>query len=170
MDISNTPITNVKKDGSIEVLRHIQFECNHCTNCCKLNNIPVTEKDVIRMVENGIEADQAVANFSPILIASKDIDNGLIKAYMLRRKPFVKECAFLEENKLCRIHEFKPLACQLYPFSVRRIEEGFQVIIHPDCVCETIALDVKEENSDTEQITKELIQLLSLDNEKAVSR
>jgi len=166
MDISNTPIANVKEDGSIEVLRHIQFECNNCTACCKLNNIPITEKDVIRMMENGIEADQAVEDFSPILIASKNLDNGLIKAYMLRKKPFVKECAFLDENNLCKIHGFKPLACQLYPFSVRRTKDGFQAIIHPDCVCETIYLDVNKEDSNTEEIVKELGQLLSLDIEE----
>lgn len=163
MEISNTPIANINIDGSIEVLRNIFFECNHCTECCKLNNIPATEEDIIKMVENGVEVDQAVEELSPILIPCPNVENGVTKAYILRKKPFVNECAFLNENNLCKIHEFKPLTCQLYPFSIRKKSEGYKAIIHPDCVCECIKLDVPEEESNTLQIVEELLSLLSLD-------
>ena len=163
MNISSTPIANVNNDGSIEVLRHVFFECSNCTECCKLNNIPATEEDIIKMVENGVEVDQAIEVLSPILIPCPNIENGVTKAYILRKKPFVNECAFLNENNLCNIHEFKPLACKLYPFSIRKLSEGYRAIIHPDCVCEFIKLDVLEEESNTLQILEELLSLLSLD-------
>lgn len=163
MDISNTPIANIDSEGNIDVLLNIYFECTFCTKCCKLNNIPATEKDILKMMDYGIEVDQAVEELSPILIPSKNIANGLIKAYVLRKKPFVKECAFLDEKGKCKIHEFKPLACQLYPFSIRRREEGYQIIIHPNCVCEYIEINVEKDKSNTLQITEELISILLID-------
>ncbi len=163
MDISNTPIATVNNDGSIEVLKDIFFECKNCAECCKLNNIPATEEDIIKMVENGIEVDQAVEELSPILVPCPNVENGVTKAYILRRKPFVNECAFVDENNLCKVHEFKPLACQLYPFSIRKLSKGYRAIIHPDCVCDFIQMDVTKEKSNTLQIVEELLALLSLD-------
>ncbi len=166
MDISNTPIANINEDGSIDVLLNIYFKCTSCTACCRLNNIPATEQDILNMMENGIEIDQAVKELSPVLIPSKNVENGLIKAYILRQKPFVKECAFLDEKNLCKVHGFKPLACQLYPFSIRKKESGYQIIIHPDCVCNYIKIDVNEDESNTIQIVENLMSALSLDKEE----
>jgi Fe-S-cluster containining protein len=163
MDISNTPIANINEDGTIDVLLDIHFECTFCTDCCKLNNIPATEEDILKMMDNGIEVDQAVEELSPVLIPSKKIENGLIKAYILRKKPFVNECALLNEKGLCKVHEFKPLACQLYPFSIQRKDVGYEVIIHPKCVCNFIIIDVRKEESNTVQIVEELMSALSID-------
>jgi len=115
------------------------------------------------MVDNGIEVGQAVEELSPVLIASKDSDKGLIKAYILRKKPFVNECAFLNEENLCNIHDFKPVACQLYPFSIRKDSEVYEAIIHPDCVCDFIELDVPVNKSQTVRIVQDLLKILSLD-------
>ncbi|MCG3222168.1 MAG: YkgJ family cysteine cluster protein [Candidatus Heimdallarchaeota archaeon] len=164
MDISNTPIANINEDGSIDVLLHVHFECTCCSDCCKLNNIPATEQDILDMMEHGIEIDQAIEVLSPVLIASKSIENGLIKAYILRKKPFVNECAFLDEKGMCKVHEFKPLACQLYPFSIRRRNGGYHVIIHPKCVCNFIEIDVEEDKSNTLQIVSDLMSALSIDD------
>jgi len=162
MDISSTPIAKISDDGEIEVVKHISFVCTSCAACCKLNNIPITESDFERMLENGIEIGQAVEELSPVLIASKDLNKGLIKAYILRKKPFVNECAFLDELNLCKVHEFKPSACQLYPFSIRKDDEGYVAIIHPNCVCDYIKLDVPEDVSQTAEIVKDLMAILSL--------
>ena len=163
MDISSTLIAIINEDRSIEVVKHISFECTNCTACCKLNNIPITENDIERIVDNGIEVGQAVEELSPVLIASKDLDKGLIKAYILRKKPFVNECAFLNEHNLCNIHDFKPAACQLYPFSIRKDGDSYEAIIHPNCVCDFIELDVPEEESQTVEIVQDLLKILSLD-------
>ncbi|NPD88508.1 MAG: YkgJ family cysteine cluster protein [Asgard group archaeon] len=164
MDISNTPIANINKDGTIDVLLDIYFECTFCTDCCKLNNIPATEQDILNMMDNGIEIDQAIEVLSPILIPSKNLENGLIKAYILRKKPFVKECAFLDEKGRCKVHEFKPLACQLYPFSIRKRNSFYQVIIHPDCICNFIEINVEEDKTNTLQIVSDLMSTLSIDD------
>ncbi|MCK4972084.1 MAG: YkgJ family cysteine cluster protein [Candidatus Heimdallarchaeota archaeon] len=163
MDYSGKPIAEVNEAGEITILKHIHFICKGCADCCRLNNIPVTEKDVQRLLDNGIEVDQSLESLSPVLIPSTNVKGGFIKAYIFKRKPFVKECAFLDENLLCKIHSFKPLACQLYPFAVRKTDEGFIAIIHPDTVCKFIDVDVKEEESNTSEIVQNLISLLSLE-------
>jgi lysine-N-methylase len=47
-------------------------------------------------------------------------------------------CVFLDDENLCRIHaefgeEAKPLACRIFPFSVRRSERGWQATLRFDC-------------------------------------
>ena len=161
MDISGTIIASVNEFEEINVVKHIFFECTCCTKCCQLNNIPVTEPDIRLMQDNGIEIDQMIETMSPVLIANKNLErNGLIKAYILRQKPFVRECAFLEENRLCKVHDFKPLTCQLYPFSVKRNEDKLYVIVHPKNICEHIEIEVEESKSNTSEIAENLLSFL----------
>ena len=161
MDISGTIIATVNEHGEIDVVRHIYFKCTSCTECCKLNNIPVTEPDIRLMQDNGIEIDQMLEELSPVLIANRNLEKkGCIKAYILRKKPFVNECVFLDEEGLCKVHKFKPLTCQLYPFSVKKNENKLYVIVHPKNICEFIELDVEESRSNTIEITEELLATL----------
>ena len=160
MDLSGTVLATIDESGKIEVVRHFFFECICCTDCCSLNNVPLTERDIDRLMDNGIELDQAFEEMSPVLIASKDLEKGFIKAYIMRKKPFVNECVFLEEKGLCRIHQFKPIACRLYPFSIRKTDEGYEAIVHPKNVCNFIELDVKEERSNTIEIVEKLMNTL----------
>jgi Fe-S-cluster containining protein len=161
MDISGTKIALVNEFGDIRLVRHIYFECTSCTKCCKLNNIPVTEHDIEQLQEKGIEIDQILGEISPVLIANRNLDhNGLIKAYILRQKPFVRECVFLEETGLCKVHDFKPLTCQLYPFSVKKNENELEIIVHPKNICEYIEINVAEERSNTVEIVENLLTYL----------
>ena len=161
MDISSTIIATVNEFGEINIVRNIFFECTCCTECCKLNNIPITEPDIRLLQDNGIEIDQMIETMSPVLIANKNLErNGLIKAYILRQKPFVRECVFLDERGLCKVHDFKPLTCQLYPFSVKKNEDKLYVIVHPENICEYIELDVDESKSNTLEITENLLTCL----------
>ena len=160
MDMSNIPIAKIDEYGNITILRNVYFKCTLCTDCCKLNNIPATDRDMDRLMEAGIPIDQAVEVMSPVLIASKNLEKGFVKAYILRKKPFVNECAFLMEDGLCRIHLVKPIACQLYPFSLRKDDEGFIAAVHPKNVCRFIELDVDENKSNTEAIVKDLLAKL----------
>jgi len=47
-------------------------------------------------------------------------------------------CVFLDESNRCRIHsrfgeQAKPLACRMFPFSVRPVDEGWQASLRFDC-------------------------------------
>ncbi len=143
--------------NEIEVIRHIHFECTNCGLCCKANRIPLREEDIERLQEQGYELDQLFEEISPVLISSQNIDGNFIKAYILRKKPFSNECIFLDENNMCKVHEFKPLACRIYPFAIRKeTDSTVLVIIHPHSVCPAIEVDVGKDRSNTLQIAQEL--------------
>lgn len=163
MDEEEFCIASVDEKGQITVLRHIYFQCTGCAECCIANRIPVTEKDLLRMQENGIEFDQALEEMSPVLIPSNNVEDSFVKAYILRKKPFVNECVFLNEEKKCKIHEFKPLACCTYPFAVRIRENKIIILIHPRSVCKFIQFDVSEEKSNTIDIVRYLLSLKNLE-------
>ncbi|MHA1685376.1 MAG: YkgJ family cysteine cluster protein [Candidatus Heimdallarchaeaceae archaeon] len=163
MDEEEICIASVDEKGQITVLRHIYFQCTGCAECCIANRIPVTEKDLLRMQENGIEFDQALEEMSPVLIPSNNVEDSFVKAYILRKKPFVNECVFLDEEKKCKIHEFKPLACRIYPFAVRIRKGKIVVLVHPHSVCKFIHLDVPEEESNTLEIVEYLLSLKDLE-------
>ncbi len=116
------------------------------------------------MDENGVETFQALESLSPVLIPSKNVKGNFIKAYILRKKPFTNECAFLMEKNLCKIHEFKPLSCSIYPFALRKASDDvIEAIIHPNCVCKAIKVNVSEKKSQSKKITENLIKLLPLE-------
>jgi len=157
LDMSDVPIASIDENGNVTVLRYIYFKCTQCTDCCRLNNIPATDKDMVRILDAGIPVDQAVEEMSPVLIASKNLEKGFVKAYILRKKPFVNECAFLLEDGLCKIHPVKPIACQLYPFSIRKDGERLIAAVHPKNVCRFIELDVEENRSNTIEIVENIL-------------
>lgn len=163
-DIANIPFAKLKKNGDIVVLRHISFECSNCALCCEVNRIPVTDKDISRIHKSGIDIDQILEEISPVLIRSKNIRDKFVKAYIMRKKPFINDCVFLTEDKMCKIHQFKPLACRIYPFATRISEENEIVFqIHPHVVCSSIELDVSEDNSDSLRIAQYIISLFPME-------
>ncbi len=128
------------RTGDLKVINEISFRCHSTTACCRLHTIPLTENDVLRIEKHGYELFQFLKETSPVLILSKIKKGHYTKAYILKKKPFSNECVFLENNK-CKIHEFKPIACKLYPFSIRRDEgdeDKVTVIVHPESVCTSV--------------------------------
>ena len=138
----------------IQIFNAISFQCHHSTNCCRLNKIPVSEKEVERIRELGYDDFQFLASYTPVLLPIKG-GHEKIKAYLLKKKPFSNECVFLENN-LCKIHEKKPLACKTYPFSFDIIDERtLEIKVHEHSVCPS----VKRENG-KEELTRSIISEL----------
>jgi len=161
---SGTKVARIYLNGKVEVLRNIHFSCSSCGLCCRLNRIPVREEDILRFQEHGFELDQLLNDLSPVLIPSKNVEGNFIKAYILRKKPFVNECIFLDDNNHCRVHEFKPLACRLYPFALRREDDETVIMqIHSKSVCPSVKLDVSEEESNTLELAKQMYELFDLE-------
>ncbi len=134
-------------EPQVEVLIDKHFVCVSCARCCRENKIPASEQDLLRMQENGIDLGVALEVLSPVLISSQTLTDARFKAYVLRQKPYTGGCAFLEEDNLCRIHDFKPLACKIYPFSVRPAEDGKVFLFeHPSSVCENVFVPSEHEN------------------------
>ena len=144
--------------GEITVLKHIYFKCTGCALCCIQNKIPITEREIAKIEElENIDIEYALESLSPILIPQRGkSDNYNIKAYIIKKKPFSHECYFLDNNKMCKIHQDKPFACIMYPFSIRPNDDGsVSVLIHPESVCKFI-FEVEEEKSNTEAIVEEI--------------
>ena len=154
--LSGLRIAEVLGNGKINIIRHIYFKCTNCAQCCKDNRIPLTEEDLCLIEQNGFEIDQIVEELSPVLIPRGN--KQFIKAYLMKKKPFVNECIFLNEDNTCRIHAFKPLSCKIYPFAFEETEGKVFIIIHPNNVCKYIQLDVKTECANTKEIIQEILE------------
>lgn len=126
------------KQVSIKDSNLISFSCDSRVDCCSNLKIPVTEFDIMRIEENGYEIDQIISSLSPVILPAQNYKGKSEKVYTIKKKPYDGTCTFLEDN-LCKIHEFKPFACQIYPFSMIILDENtINVVIHPDVLCKSI--------------------------------
>lgn len=130
---------NLRTDlTSIEEANLIRFNCDSRAVCCSKLKIPVTEFDIQRIQDEGYEIDQIISSLSPVFLPAKTFGIKKEKVYTLKRKPFDGTCTFLENN-LCSIHEFKPFACQIYPFSLEIVDsEEIKILLHAEEICKSI--------------------------------
>ncbi|MHA2028627.1 MAG: YkgJ family cysteine cluster protein [Candidatus Kariarchaeaceae archaeon] len=136
LEIGSINITT--DDISIKNSNLINFNCTSRVYCCSNLKIPVTDFDINRIQDKGYELDQIIESLSPVLLRSKTYDGKTEKVYTLKRKPFEGSCTFLENN-LCKIHEFKPFACQIYPFSLDIVNSDLiRIVIHTEELCKSI--------------------------------
>lgn len=107
-------------------LKAQRWECRGCTRCCRELVVHLTSRDVRRIDEQGWSNRLA----EPAYVR-------LGRETVLNHRPS-GGCVFLSDDGRCRIHaEFgadaKPLACQLYPFSLHPDTGGFQASLRFDC-------------------------------------
>ncbi|MCY3413815.1 MAG: YkgJ family cysteine cluster protein [Candidatus Heimdallarchaeota archaeon] len=128
---------------SVEVINNIFYDCANTVECCSELRIPVTDHDIKRIQDQGYELFQIIDSASPIILPSKTMEGNTEKVYLIKRKPFVYTCTFLEDN-LCSIHHFKPFTCRIYPFALEILDdETIKVVIHTEKLCS--AIQYKEE-------------------------
>jgi lysine-N-methylase len=102
------------------------FDCQGCTNCCRELVVYLTAADRRRIDEQ---------KWGDRLGAPPYVRLG--RGYVLNHSAD-GGCVFLQGDGLCRIHaehglQAKPLACQLYPFTVEREGESVRSGIRFDC-------------------------------------
>ena len=132
------------KEVSVEGSTPIKFACASTTECCSNLKIPVTDFDIKRIEDQGYGIDQIVESLSPQLLLPKTEFGNIEKNYWIKRNPFTNTCTFLEDN-LCKIHEFKPFACSVFPFSLKyESKEIVTVKIHPSNLCKTISITLPQ--------------------------
>ncbi len=92
---------------NIKSFREIYFECiEGCADCCRMYLVPVPEKGLQERLKDGLST---IAGGKKITKRGNDF-----------------YCTFLK-NKRCSIHEYKPLTCQGYPFSIDPLTEEVYV-------------------------------------------
>jgi len=95
--------------------RDLRFKCKRCAVfCCKLGGPAVTETDLKRLVEIGINPH----NFLAPSRSSYTQQTGVIGALKQKKDG---SCIFLDHDESrglykCRIYEARPSLCRLYPF------------------------------------------------------
>lgn len=103
-----------------------RWSCHSCGNCCRSLVIHLSAADRARIDEQSWP------------------ERGQVAAYVRAGRGWVLNkradgaCVFLDEDNKCQIHAkygaaAKPLACRLYPFSVRPTAAGWQASLRFDC-------------------------------------
>ncbi len=107
-------------------LKGQRFACHSCTNCCRELVVHLTPADVRK-----IDAQDWAGRIgsAPYVRLGRDT--------VLNHRPG-GGCVFLQEDGRCRIHAehggaAKPLACQLYPFTLHREGDDLRTAIRFDC-------------------------------------
>jgi len=103
-----------------------RWSCHCCGNCCRTLVIHITDEERERINRQDWRDKLGVA---PCVRVGR--------GWALNKRDD-GACVFLDEHTRCRIHsEFgereKPLACRIYPFSVRIARGGWQVSLRFDC-------------------------------------
>lgn len=158
--IMNTRIGSIDFDtGGLKVDfdNPIRFSCSSTTVCCKQLDIQLSEIDIHRIESQGYELDQFLEELPQEISIPWDSQAKPVKYYILKKRAFDRQCVFLEKN-LCKIHEFKPQPCRIFPFSLRSVgETELDVYLHPANFCKSV-LPGDGENNDNEKWLKFLLE------------
>ncbi|ASJ16305.1 Fe-S-cluster oxidoreductase [Thermococcus chitonophagus] len=120
------------KTGEIDVVKdNFKFKCiEDCARCCIENDIPLREEDVERIKALGYEEEYFVDYTKMFYRGPKFL------GYAIKKRPFDDACVFLDpETKKCRIYEYRPLACKLYPFILIKHGDTLEIYIKKDSNC-----------------------------------
>jgi len=103
-----------------------RFDCHSCTNCCRDLVVHLTAADREKIDRQSWGGRLHALPYVP-----------LGREYVLNHRTN-GGCVFLREDGLCRIHaeygaEEKPLACQLFPFTLDREGPALRASIRFDC-------------------------------------
>jgi len=103
-----------------------QWSCHGCTICCRELVVHLTPRD--RREIDRQEWGDKISGPPYVKLGSQYVLNHALN----------RACVFLDDAGKCRIHaaygsEAKPLACQLYPFSLHRAATALRASLRFDC-------------------------------------
>lgn len=103
-----------------------RWSCHSCGNCCRTLVGDISDEERRQIDLQGWAKKLGVAPYVR-----------LGRGWALNKQDD-GACVFLDEHNRCRIHseygeQAKPLACRIFPFSVRRVRRGWQASLRFDC-------------------------------------
>lgn len=103
-----------------------RWSCHSCGDCCRTLVGHISDEERRRLDEQGWADELGRAPYVRI------------RGGWALNKHSDGACVFLDENNRCRIHarhgeQAKPLACRIFPFSVRPTRAGWQASLRFDC-------------------------------------
>src|SRR5437868_776325 len=110
------------------------WDCHGCGECCREYEVHVTEAERQRILAQGWENDPAIGN-TPLFVP---VGPWWRRKWRLNTRPGDDACVFLNAEGRCRIHAkfggpAKPLACQVYPFTLNPAGDHWRVGIRFAC-------------------------------------
>ena len=149
------------KDVFPNISNPLSFTCSRTGNCCTVLQIPITDKDILKIEGQGYSLDQIVGIQTPILKLPKYGNSGVEKYYWMNKKSYSRTCRFLGDDNQCEIYEFRPLGCRIFPFSIKHLNrDRVQIRIHPTNICKSVKFSEVPEN---EQMLKYIMDAYSKD-------
>mgnify|MGYP001566369284 CR=1 FL=1 len=143
------------------------FSCETCGNCCRTKLINISHKDIKNILKN--RPDLKPDDFLKIMPINKAflpdkyekeffISAGNKRHWLvLEKKENSNDCIFLTDNNYCSIHEFKPLACKVWPFSLRQTDNKIVWSKNDrDFIAQYCAHTIKNNANDPEEIKMDL--------------
>lgn len=103
-----------------------RWSCHSCGDCCRTLVVHVFEHE--RQEIERLGSAEALGEAPLVRVG---------RGWVLNKRPD-GACVFLDDENRCRIHSehgenAKPLACRLFPFSVRAVEGAWQATLRFDC-------------------------------------
>lgn len=139
----------------------IKFTCKPTVQCCSKLEIPVSDKDILRIEKLGYSLNQIVKISSPYIQIPKTEESGVEKYYWIKRKAFTNTCRFLDDHNKCIIYENRPLGCRVFPFLLEHLSKNLvRVKIHPTNICKSVEI---AETGDNNAILEELLEVYDRD-------
>jgi Fe-S-cluster containining protein len=88
-----------------EIFYRDDYDCCKCTNCCKIYDIRIEQKDIAAIAEY---LEQTENDFIADYLMPDENEAG---CFIMKDKP----CCFLGEDGKCGIYERRPLVCRDFP-------------------------------------------------------
>ena len=109
--------------------RLLKFRCTGCGNCCRDPLLPLTDRDLQRIVERtGHSPSELVRFVSRHEIDMDDEPQAFVRLRQGKRVMVLGHrrgaCRFLGEDARCNIYSFRPLGCRIFPFDPKFSETG----------------------------------------------
>ncbi len=103
--------------------KYQKVKCARCGDCCRIPVVPVTHKDVARLIKHTGLSISALVRFCPSSEMAYDEDSGLwIKFKSVRRAMILRKrgerCIFQTPERACSAYEARPQTCRTFPYSV----------------------------------------------------
>jgi len=109
--------------------RLLKFRCTGCGNCCRDPLLPLTDRDLLRIVERTGQSPAELVRF--VSRYDIDMDDEPEAFARLRQGKRVMvlghrrgACQFLADDGACKIYSFRPLGCRIFPFDPKFSKSG----------------------------------------------
>jgi Fe-S-cluster containining protein len=113
----------------------LKFHCTGCGNCCREPLLPITDRDLRRLVEYTRQRPADLVRW----VAAKNIDLDDEPEAFVRLRAGMRVmtlrhhrsgCVLLDANQLCTAYAVRPIGCRVFPFDssydskgrIRRLE------------------------------------------------